>query len=58
MDIKLQKSLDIFNSLGWEFVTAENVLDLSLGTKEQQKEALNGLKSGRCTKSVTEHGFT
>jgi len=58
MDIKLQKSLDIFNSLGWEFVTAENVLDLSLGTKEQQKEALNGLKSGRWTKPVTEHGFT
>ena len=46
MNTKLQDTVAIFKELGWENVTFENVLSLPLGTTEQKKTALDGLKSG------------
>ncbi|MCL2223745.1 MAG: hypothetical protein FWB96_02120 [Defluviitaleaceae bacterium] len=46
MNAKLKKAVEIFKELGWEGVSPENVLDLPLGTAEQKKAALEGLKSG------------
>jgi sRNA-binding carbon storage regulator CsrA len=43
---KLSEAVDIFKALGWEGVTLDNVLDLPLGTPEQKRTALAGLKSG------------
>lgn len=46
MNAKLQDAVDIFKALGWEAVTAENVLRLPLGDAAQKQTALDGLKSG------------
>ncbi|OTQ61188.1 hypothetical protein [Gilliamella apis] len=46
MNSKLEEAVAIFNSLGWEKVTIDTILQQPLGTKEQQKIALNGLKNG------------
>lgn len=46
MNTKLQDAVAIFKELGWEQVTMDNVLDLSIGTKEQKRTAVAGLKSG------------
>ncbi|MCL1993805.1 MAG: hypothetical protein FWG66_12755 [Spirochaetes bacterium] len=46
MNPKLKNAVDIFKGLGWEKATPDNVLQLPLGTKEQQSEALEGLKTG------------
>jgi len=46
MDEKLKKATEIFDSLGWNNVTAENIMTLPVGTPEQKKAALQGLKSG------------
>jgi len=47
MNPKLKDSIAIYKELGWEKATPGNVLDLPLGTPEQQKTALEGLKTGR-----------
>jgi hypothetical protein len=46
MNPKLREAVDIFKELGWEDVTPENVLQLPLGSTEQKRKALAGLKSG------------
>jgi hypothetical protein len=46
MNRKLQKAVDIFKELGWETATPENLLTLPVGTSEQKRAALDGLKSG------------
>jgi hypothetical protein len=46
MNPKLQQAVGIFKELGWEAVTSENVLSLPVGTPEQKRTALDGLKSG------------
>ena len=48
MNLKLTKAIEIFKELGWNDVeiTVDNVLELPLGTPQQKKEALAGLKSG------------
>ncbi|MDR0490437.1 MAG: PRTRC system protein E, partial [Oscillospiraceae bacterium] len=46
MSSKLQEAVAIFKELGWENVTTENILSLPLGTAEQKRAALDGLKSG------------
>ncbi|MDR0381748.1 MAG: DUF6493 family protein [Oscillospiraceae bacterium] len=46
MNQKLEIAVGIFKELGWENATAENVLTLPLGTPEQKRRALDGLKSG------------
>jgi hypothetical protein len=47
MNANLAKAEVIFTSLNWNNVTADNILQQSLGSKEQQKIALLGLKSGK-----------
>jgi hypothetical protein len=42
----LQEAVGVFKELGWEGVTPENVLQLPLGTPEQKRTALVGLKGG------------
>ncbi|MCL1788358.1 MAG: PRTRC system protein E, partial [Defluviitaleaceae bacterium] len=46
MTQKLQDAVAVFKALGWENATPENVLQLPLGTTEQKRTALAGLKSG------------
>ena len=46
MNQKLQDAVAVFKELGWEKVTPENILELPLGTPEQKRTALTGLKSG------------
>ncbi len=46
MNSKLLEAVKIFKELGWEKATKENVMSLPLGTKEQKKIALQGLKTG------------
>ncbi|MCL2387828.1 MAG: hypothetical protein FWC89_09820, partial [Defluviitaleaceae bacterium] len=46
MDAKLKIAVEIFKSLGWEDVSPENILTLPIGTPEQKRDALAGLKSG------------
>ncbi|MDR2870396.1 MAG: hypothetical protein LBV04_08105 [Deferribacteraceae bacterium] len=43
---KLDEAIAIFKKLGWESVTAENILQLPIGTAEERRIALAGLKSG------------
>lgn len=40
------QAVDIFKELGWEEITPEKVLTQKLGTSEQRKVLLDGLKSG------------
>ncbi|MDO5099029.1 MAG: hypothetical protein Q4D85_09765 [Corynebacterium sp.] len=44
--MKLAESLAIFTSLGWHEAPVTDALTLPLGTPEQQKQALAGLRSG------------
>ena len=53
MNPKLQDAVAIFKELGWENVTSDNVLELPLGTPEQKRIALAGLKSGEWGEFVT-----
>lgn len=46
MNIKLQDAVATFKELGWDKVTIENILDLPIGSKEQKRVVLSGLKSG------------
>ncbi|OCG39463.1 hypothetical protein A9G29_08965 [Gilliamella sp. Fer2-1] len=46
MNANLEKAEAIFTSLNWNNVTPDNILQQPLGSKEQQKIALSGLKSG------------
>jgi len=46
MNPKLKDAVAIYEKYGWKHVTAENVLTLSVGTAEEKKLALEGLKSG------------
>lgn len=46
MNPKLQEAVSLFKQFGWSDVTADNVLTLPLGTPEQRRAALAGLKSG------------
>jgi len=46
MNAKLPDAVAIFKELGWEGVTGDNILELPVGTPEQKKVALAGLKSG------------
>jgi hypothetical protein len=46
MNPKLQQAAAIFKELGWENVTPDNILSLPIGTAEQKRAALDGLKSG------------
>jgi hypothetical protein len=46
MTQSLQEAVAIFKTLGWVDVSLENVLQLPLGTPEQKRRALEGLKSG------------
>ena len=46
MNPKLKDAVAIFKELGWEKASPENVLQLPLGTAEQKRVALAGLKSG------------
>ncbi len=43
---KLDEAVAIFKELGWEKADWSNLLDLPLGTPEQRKIALEGLKTG------------
>ncbi|MCO6516634.1 MAG: hypothetical protein J6586_09120, partial [Snodgrassella sp.] len=47
MNANLAKAEAIFTSLNWNNVTADNILQQPLGSKEQQKIALLGLKNGK-----------
>ncbi|MCL2528489.1 MAG: hypothetical protein FWE42_08740 [Defluviitaleaceae bacterium] len=53
MDENLKKAVSIFNILGWEGANSENVMDLPLGTTEQKKTALEGLKAGAWSEYIT-----
>lgn len=46
MNPKLLEAVEICKELGWEKVAIDNIMDLPLGTAEQKKTALDGLKSG------------
>ncbi|MCL2528480.1 MAG: hypothetical protein FWE42_08695 [Defluviitaleaceae bacterium] len=54
MNPKLKDAVAIFKELGWDKVTAENILDLPTGTPEQRQQALEGLKSGQLGDFVVE----
>jgi len=55
MNPKLKQAVSIFKELGWESATPENILDLPIGTPEQRKQALEGLKSGQLGDFVVEN---
>ncbi|MCL2165575.1 MAG: hypothetical protein FWH55_14580, partial [Oscillospiraceae bacterium] len=46
MNPSLQDAVAIFKELGWENASPDNILDLPVGTAEQKRTALAGLKSG------------
>ena len=46
MNPKLKDAVEIFDKLGWQNVDNQNVLTLPLGTAEERKLALDGVKSG------------
>ncbi|MDR2870398.1 MAG: hypothetical protein LBV04_08115, partial [Deferribacteraceae bacterium] len=56
---KLDEAIAIFKKLGWESVTAENILQLPIGTAEEKRIALAGLKSGDWSEwtKFDEHSF-
>ena len=49
MASKLEKAAEIYRSLGYEETDFDNILNLGIGSKEEQKEAREGLKSGDWT---------
>lgn len=46
MASKLEKAAEIYRSLGYEETDFDDILNLGIGSKEEQKEAREGLKSG------------
>ncbi len=52
----LADAIKIFKELGWENATLDNFTTLPLGTKEQRKIALQGLKKDSFNGLVTENG--
>ena len=54
MNSKLQEAVAVFKELGWEEATPENIAELPLGTAEQKRTALAGLKSGEWLEWVKE----
>lgn len=56
MNEKLFAAVEIFKTLGWENLTAENILQLPIGTPEQQKIALQGLQKGEWLELVKIEG--
>ena len=46
MASKLEKAAEIYRSLGYEETDFKDILNLGIGSKEEQKEAREGLKSG------------
>ena len=49
MASKLEKAAEIYRSLGYEETDFDDILNLGIGSKEEQKEAREGLKSGDWT---------
>ena len=46
MASKLERAVEIYRSLGYEETAYDNILNLEIGTKEEQSLARDGLKSG------------
>lgn len=59
MNSKLKEAVDIYRALGYEETELEDLLELGIGTKEEQKIAKDGLKSGEWTefKQLSETGY-
>ena len=61
MASKLEKAAEIYRSLGYEETDFKDILNLGIGSKEEQKEAREGLKSGDWTEikqlSSNTYGF-
>jgi len=50
MNPKLKDAVEIFDKLGWRYNDRNNVLTLPIGTEEEQKLALQGLRTGAWVK--------
>ena len=61
MASKLERAVEIYRSLGYEETAYDNILNLEIGTKEEQSLARDGLKSGEWTQikqlSKNTYGF-
>ena len=59
MASKLEKAVEIYRSLGYEETDFEDILKLGLGSKEEQKIAKEGLKSGEWAqvKQLSENSY-
>ena len=59
MASKLEKAVEIYRSLGYEETDFEDILKLGLGSKEEQKIAKEGLKSGEWSqvKQLSENSY-
>ncbi len=59
MASKLEKAVEIYRSLGYEETDFEDILKLRLGSKEEQKIAKEGLKSGEWAqvKQLSENSY-
>ena len=59
MASKLEKAVEIYRSLGYEETDFEDILNLGLGSKEEQKIAKEGLKSGEWSqvKQLSENSY-
>ena len=56
---KLEKAVEIYRSLGYEETDFGNILNLGIGSKEEQKIAREGLKSGEWSqvKQLSENSY-
>ena len=59
MASKLERTVEIYRSLGYEETAYENILSLGIGTKEEQGIAREGLKSGEWVqiKQLSENSY-
>ena len=59
MASKLEKAVEIYRSLGYEETDFKDILNLGLGSKEEQKIAREGLKSGEWSqvKQLSENSY-
>ena len=59
MASKLEKSVEIYRSLGYEETDFKDILNLGIGKKEEQKIAREGLKSGEWSeiKQLSENSY-
>ena len=59
MASKLEKSVEIYRSLGYEETDFKDILNLGIGNKEEQKIAREGLKSGEWSqiKQLSENSY-